>query len=86
MNPFAQMAQSLGAGPANIAPVTIWGNASHNGKTDQLRAALGCGPATAKELAEAAGLSNSGLVGALLANDIRKGLVARCGGTYRRIG
>jgi Fe-S oxidoreductase len=85
--PFVTMASVLvrnqpAAIPQPVIRVAIRGR--YNGKTAMLRHALDHGRFTAQELASFAGLSNSGLVYALLKADMRKGLVSLSGGIYSR--
>ncbi len=87
-SPFALMADALVKHqpvPVATTNMRISGIDRCNGKTEALRHALAHGAFTAKDLAQVAGLANSGLVYALLKVDISKGLVAHTDGVYRRV-
>ena len=49
----------------------------HNGNTDKVRAFIRQGPCTAKEITQACGLSNSGMVMALIRHDVDRGLIVK---------
>jgi len=55
----------------------------HNGNTDKVRAFIKAGPCTAKEITQACGLSNSGMVMALIRHDVDRGLIIKRDRKYR---
>jgi len=83
MNPFAQMANVLSARLA-IEPVVKAARtprkrsmAARNGNTDKVRAFIRKSPCTAKEITQACGLANSGMVMALIRHDVANGLIVK---------
>lgn len=90
MNPFQQMANVLGARPAPEAatepartPRKQRANKAHNGNTAKVRAFIRSGPCTAKEITQACGLSNSGMVMALIRHDVARGVIVKRDRKYR---
>jgi uncharacterized ferritin-like protein (DUF455 family) len=86
-SPFTLMAETLAKHqpvPVAASNLRIAGIDRCNGKTEALRHALAHGAFNAKDLAQMAGLANSGLVYALLKVDISKGLIVHTDGVYRR--
>jgi hypothetical protein len=87
-SPFTAMASVLARHQPAAVPqfaIRLRADARQNGKTAMLRHALDHGSFTAQELASITGLSNSGLVYALLKADIRKGLITLARGIYARV-
>ena len=56
---------------------------AHNGNTDKVRAFIRRGPCTAKEITQACGLSNSGMVMALIRHDVARGVIVKRDRKYR---
>jgi len=89
MNPFTQMANVLSdrTAPKPVAQAARAPRKQtsklHNGNTDKVRAFIRCGPATAKEITQACGLSNSGMVMALIRHDVDRGLIVKRDRKYR---